>query len=73
MELSGAGATGVPARKRQSAQPRRNATRQPDPKSQNDGGTLSIGQGFKFLLPSSVSNPPSYKYALVLLGVHYEH
>ena len=46
--VSGPGATGVTARKRQPAQARRHATRQPVPKSQNAGGTLSIGQGFKY-------------------------
>ena len=35
--LSGPGATGVAARKRQPAQARRHATRQPSPKSQNAG------------------------------------
>ena len=45
--LRGAGATGVPASKWQPVQARLHATRQPAPKSQNSGGTLSIGQGFE--------------------------
>ena len=44
---SGAGANGVPACTRQLAQARWHGTRQPAPKSQNSGGTLSIGQGFE--------------------------
>ena len=47
LELRGAGATVVPARKRQPVQARRNEMRKPAPKSRNSGGTRSIGQGLE--------------------------
>uniref|UniRef100_M4BEZ5 Uncharacterized protein n=1 Tax=Hyaloperonospora arabidopsidis (strain Emoy2) TaxID=559515 RepID=M4BEZ5_HYAAE len=57
--LGGAGASGVPARKRQPAQERQHATRQPAPKSQNAGVTLSIGQGFE-ISASFASGQPTF-------------
>ena len=70
LELSGAGATGVPACKRQPLQARRHATCQPSPKSHNSGVPFSLNKDLKLLLPSPVGNQPSYKEEWAPFSVH---
>ena len=68
--LSGAGATGLPARKRQPVQALRHAMRQPASKSKNSGVPFPLDKDLKFLLPLPVGNQPSSKEVLVSFSVH---